>query len=72
MHMGMGGRHAEEAAYQQTEGLQLAHFLYPNIVPTLWSPILTWPLTLTLLQIRGPAQIPSNSLSPHNVCAKHS
>lgn len=37
---GYGGWHAEEAAYQQTEGLQLAHFLYPNIVPRLWSPIL--------------------------------
>lgn len=40
MHMGMDmGWHAEEAAYQQIEGLQLAD-LCPNIAPRLWSPIL--------------------------------
>lgn len=37
---GVEGVHAEEAAYQGIEGLQLAHFLCPSLTPRKWSQIL--------------------------------
>ena len=40
VHVYMGGGHAEEAAYQEIEGLQFTHSPCPSIAPRAWSPIL--------------------------------
>lgn len=73
MHMGVGDGGGmlkrQPTSKQRVFSLRIssAPIQFPDCGPQSY----IWPLTLTLLQVRGPAQVPSNLLSPRSVGTEH-